>query len=185
MRQRCHGSYAKYRPYYAAKGIAVCDRWRNSFENFLADMGERPEGTTLDRIDNNRGYEPGNCRWATTKTQGSNRACVDLITYNGKTLNPEDWARELGLKPQTIRSRISRGWPLWRVMTAKAKRGTPGETGRHKISEAVAREILASFRFYTKRRTNADELAAKYGVSRGIVYMVGTGRAWKHLSEGQ
>lgn len=72
MRARCHNPrHAKF-PSYGARGIAVCARWRASFEAFLADMGERPKGTTVDRIDGTRGYEPGNCRWASPKVQGEN-----------------------------------------------------------------------------------------------------------------
>jgi hypothetical protein len=73
MRNRCLNSNSKNFKYYGGRSITVCERWLNSFENFLEDMGERPEGMTLDRIDNDGHYEPSNCKWSTSKEQNNNR----------------------------------------------------------------------------------------------------------------
>jgi hypothetical protein len=73
MKQRCQNSNHEHYPYYGGRGITVCQRWLGSFENFLEDMGPRPEGRTLDRVDPNGHYEPDNCRWATPQEQRANR----------------------------------------------------------------------------------------------------------------
>lgn len=94
---------------YGGRGIAVCERWK-LFENFLADMGERPSaGHSIDRIDNRLGYEPGNCRWATAIVQGQNRRCVKNVEFNGKTQCVAAWARELRINKSTLLSRFKAG----------------------------------------------------------------------------
>lgn len=80
MRKRCLDPSNRQYPDYGGRGITVCDEWKNSFENFLAYMGEKPEKSySLDRIDNNRGYEPGNVRWASKETQSRNRRAFVMI----------------------------------------------------------------------------------------------------------
>jgi len=97
---------------YGGRGIGVCRRWRQSFDNFWADMeaGYAP-GLTLDRIDNNAGYHPSNCRWTDRITQATNRRDARLVTYNGKRMNVSVAARESGVNATTILYRISHGWP--------------------------------------------------------------------------
>jgi hypothetical protein len=107
---RCYNENCTAYHRYGGRGIKVCDRWRNSFESFLEDMGERPEGMTLDRIDNNLGYSKENCRWATLHTQSRNTRRNVWITIEGVTKCVTDWAIELGIKPDTIFTRLRRGW---------------------------------------------------------------------------
>ncbi len=110
MKERCSNPKATRFEHYGGRGIRVADRWQ-SFDNFLADMGERPPGTTLDRIDNNGNYEPGNCRWATLKEQQRNRNVSILITYKGETKTLHEWSQIVGLTWQCLKGRYERGWP--------------------------------------------------------------------------
>lgn len=120
MKRRCF--FVKDKDYhkYGGRGITVCERWLHSFVNFYQDMGERPEGTTLDRIDNNGNYCPENCRWATDKTQARNRRTNLLITFNGATKTLAEWAEQYSLNWNTLRSRImERGWSIERALTCR------------------------------------------------------------------
>lgn len=118
MIQRCTNPNLKAYPSYGGRGITVCDRWRNDFAAFLADMGERPEGTTLDRIDVDGDYEPGNCRWATATRQARNTRHNRWIEYGGARMTAADWADVLGLSATTLRSRLDHlGWPVERALT--------------------------------------------------------------------
>lgn len=93
---------------YGARGVSVCDRWRK-FENFVDDMGERPGGKTIDRIDGSRGYEPGNCRWATAVEQNTNRKTARKITIGNETHTVAEWARRAGLSEFCLFRRIKNG----------------------------------------------------------------------------
>jgi hypothetical protein len=112
MRNRCNRNHSGY----SDKGITYAPQW-DDFNVFLQDMGERPEGTTLDRIDSTGNYEPSNCRWATPKEQSENSSAPRLITFNGKTLNVSEWALEVGVSRDTLSSRLRLGWSVERALT--------------------------------------------------------------------
>lgn len=106
MKSRCLNPLSKGYDRYGGSGITVCERWINSFENFLEDMGTKPEGTSIDRINNSVGYEPSNCRWATPKVQMNNRTCNRNIEYHGVTKTLSQWAEELGVAKTTLFGRL-------------------------------------------------------------------------------
>jgi hypothetical protein len=109
MVQRCtNPSHHKW-PRYGGRGISICAEWM-SFKGFIAGMGERPKGLTIDRINNDGNYEPENCRWATQKTQGSNRGNNRRFTIDGADMTLSDAARRYGISLSAVRGRLSRGW---------------------------------------------------------------------------
>lgn len=113
IKQRCFDSNMNIYPYYGGRGITMCDRWKNDFLLFLKDMGTRPsKNHSIDRIDNNGNYEPGNCKWSTRSEQMRNKRNSRYITINGETLHTKEWAEKLGIKAATINMRINRGWSL-------------------------------------------------------------------------
>ena len=119
MIARCCDHRRTNYPTYGGRGIKVCDRWRNSFEAFVADMGERPSPKhTVDRIDNNGDYTPQNCRWATIHQQARNRRSNRLGTLNGKTQSIAAWIEELGASRTRTYWRLSHGWTLDRALGA-------------------------------------------------------------------
>ena len=96
---------------YGARGITVCARWLK-FENFLEDMGQQPfKGASIDRIDNNKGYFPSNCRWANATQQCNNRRSNHLITIGCVTKTIAEWAKKSGVRHNTITYRLKQGWP--------------------------------------------------------------------------
>lgn len=108
MLKRCNDPKQTGYKNYGGKGIKVCEAWK-SFDAFLADMGERPEGKTLDRIDGNGDYTKENCRWMDMREQANNRSNNHLLTHDGETHTVAEWARILGIPDGTIRARLFRG----------------------------------------------------------------------------
>lgn len=116
-----HGSFANY----GAKGIGVCDRWQE-FVHFFADMGPRPSPAhSIERVDNDRGYEPDNCRWATLQEQRRNMRQNRHITVDGVTRIATDWARDFGINPNTFLSRLDHGWEIHRALSAPVRKRAP------------------------------------------------------------
>jgi hypothetical protein len=112
MKARCHRKDSKDFKNYGARGIIVCEEWRNRFESFYhwAIDNSYEEHFTLDRKDVNGNYEPSNCRWATTKEQGNNTRYNRRITINGETKTIAEWSRIAGIGPKALRYRIESGW---------------------------------------------------------------------------
>lgn len=121
MKQRCHNPQNRKFNYYGGRGIAVCAKWRNSFLSFLADMGVRPVGLTLERVDNNKGYGPENCRWATRLEQVSNRRNNIILDTNLGVMTLKAAAIAYGIHHGTLRDRIIKGWSTMSALTVKPK----------------------------------------------------------------
>lgn len=106
MIDRCDNPLSKDFCNYGLRGIDICDTWRRDFWSFVSDMGERPMGLTIERINNNGNYEPGNCRWATRGDQASNRRSSRIITAMGETLSLTQWASKCGVWESGLRYRL-------------------------------------------------------------------------------
>lgn len=147
MRSRCNSKSYYERRNYQKKGIKVCERW-NSFENFFADMGERPNGCSLDRINNDGDYCPGNCRWTDNRTQSRNKDVLAYYTHDGRTQCLTAWAEEYGVSRKTLIQRRADhpDYTLEQLLALKDWRNKP---------------IIWRGREYTK-----NELMAKYNLKR-------------------
>lgn len=137
MVSRCHNSKHKGFSRYGARGISVCQSWRESLPCFAEYVGPRPSGRTLDRIDNDGNYEPGNVRWATYAEQRANSSSAPLryLTFGGRTQLMTEWAREIGISTQLLHKRLDyMGWPI-----EKALRPTPDNL--HKLWLAASARV--------------------------------------------
>lgn len=122
MLKRCDEKNSDRYERYAGRGITVCDRWRN-FQNFIDDMGPRPSPKhSIDRINNDGNYEPGNCRWATQREQVENSTTAKIFTVDGRSQSISAWAREVGVNATTISSRLKRGLPFEQAIIKRGEK---------------------------------------------------------------
>lgn len=145
--ERCENPKCKAYPSYGERGITICSRWK-VFENFAADMGPRPSpGHSVDRINNDGNYEPGNCRWATRAEQQNNMRCNVILSINGDSKTAAQWSRELGIDQNIIRSRVKMGWSDEKILTTpvrvKAPKGSGDVQARYRAKKKAQRQAAA------------------------------------------
>lgn len=109
IKTRCSNPQTDGYHRYGGRGISVCDRWKDSFENFLEDMGRCPIGKTIERKDNDMGYDPDNCKWASRKCQSRNKSNNHHVTFKGRAQIIAEWAEEIGVLQQSLRSYLNNG----------------------------------------------------------------------------
>lgn len=129
--QRCTNPEHPAYPRYGGRGIAICDRWLGSVEAFCKDVGLKPTPAhELDRVDNDRGYEPGNVRWVVRKENDRNRRSNRLLHYQGETLAMAEWCERLGLPRDTVRKRLEGGWSIAEALETPVREKNPNGAGR-------------------------------------------------------
>lgn len=176
MKNRCDHPGSTHYSRYGGRGITYNKSWGN-FEQFLIDMGKMPEeNMELDRIDNDGNYCKENCRWATRKEQTRNRGgarATRLYTFNGKTMCIADWAKEIGITPQSLQKRLNNGWPLEIALDPQKRDGgdrskwvaspvspTKGETIRNKNSKFITIDGITK---------TYSEWEKEKGLSKGLI----------------
>lgn len=192
MMQRCNDAHSKQYQNYGARGVMVCVRWR-VFENFLADMGERPEGRTLDRYPNHAGnYEPGNCRWATPTEQANNTRANLRLEYKGQAYSAAELARIAKVPISTIWNRLKRKWSVEETVSGIRARGPNPRIGKPAPPTSIMRgskhgqSVLTEEGVLEIRRVGGTPvanraLAEKFGVQERNIRKVLARKLWSHI----
>ncbi len=137
MIQRCENPNDAGYANYGGRGITVCDRWKD-FTVFIADMGRKPKGAQIDRIDNDAGYSPDNCHWVAPRINNSNKRTNHKVEYQGQTLTVAEWSRVLGIHERTLFNRLDRGWAVDMAFSLKPT-AKSYEVSREKQHKAFGR----------------------------------------------
>lgn len=134
MKQRCCNPCCHQWADYGGRGITVCERWQRSFQDFIADMGPRPEGALIDRIDNSGNYEPGNCEWVSKSQSQMNRRNTKFVTIAGRCYKAADLAKLAMQKPDTIALRAEQGLNYVQVTAPTRRRSNGGLAAARKAA---------------------------------------------------
>jgi hypothetical protein len=194
--QRCFNRRSRGYPGYGGRGITMCERWRKSFAEFLADMGRKPSPLhSIDRYpDNNGNYEPGNCRWATRTQQNRNRRDTVFITINGQTKCVSEWAQQAGISWATIQRRMDAGLvgeslllPRYDSRVYKSDRkGVPRESRRrgssHPSAQFTEKEVERIRNAYASGAYSLTHFARLHGVTKNTISALLRGKTWAHVA---
>jgi hypothetical protein len=181
IKDRClkptHRSFARY----GGRGITVCERWM-SFENFLADMGMPKPGEQIDRIDNDGGYEPGNCRWTSARTNMNNRSNSRRAVVGDKAIALSEISELSGVGYSTIQQRVQRGWSGAALLDPPRPSNCSRNAGLSnpscRLNDADVERIRDMFKFGGDR----SAIASLFGIHKDYVRKIGYGRARSHAS---
>jgi hypothetical protein len=172
MKARCFRPGSSYFAYYGGRGITVCDEWRDSFPAFLRDMGLRPSPKhSIERLNNDLGYFPGNCIWATRLQQAQNQSSNINLTFQGKTMCLSEWARTLGIIPGTLANRFRRGWSVERILLTRPMK-----------AKKLTAEKVQEIRGRAAKGERYPSIAKDFGVSTATVSSIVLRKIWKHIS---
>lgn len=174
MKRRCEDARDSNYHKYGGRGISVCGDWSASFEAFVSDMGEAPDGMSLDRFpDGNGNYEPGNCRWATALQQARNTRRNRHLTINGETKILSEWAKIAGVSAQVFAKRLERGWSPGEALSGREPHLATGDrNGSTKLADADVAELRSCIAGGMSQRKTAE----KCGISQTQVRNIAKGK---------
>jgi hypothetical protein len=178
MKVRCSNPKADAYPWYGGRGIRVCAEWERSFDAFYRDVGPRPSSKhSLDRIDSNGHYEPGNVRWATKAEQARNTSANVRVEFRGETLTLVEWAERSGVPYHTLKQRIALGWPMERALDPahQLARGTANQNS--KLDAEKVRAIRAA----VAGGESTVSVGKRFGVSSMTVSTIARRKTWRHV----
>lgn len=179
MRDRCRPHNAVDKPYYAGKGITVCPQWED-FNVFLSDMGERPHGKTIDRIDSNGNYEPNNCRWAGQTEQSENRSTTKIILFNGESVTLSYLSREYKIPTTTIYTRYKNGIRGEALVCNKNRNYL--RVGSKSASAKLSESDVVKIKQMLEDGTPSHAIAKTFGVSGPAISDIKRGVTWGHVT---